>query len=383
MRHLILLLVLASTLAACGAPTVQVPTVISAPSLPQTSRPALTAAATSVPAPTAVPTAAATTAPVSTIAAEPRPGESTALPAVLQEVLWQGLRIQYDSHLYTFSDSVAEVGEPQPLAAATLNFITDPCGPNGADCPTFAAFLRLYPRDGLDLWAWLEQQKIRYGYGTDFDFVEAIVAGQPAAMRPTHGLGGPTYALVVGEHILLIGDDSGALMTRQLEVLNEVRLAPGQLATTTPDRTWGLWADAAGGELVAERPLLYAGAFLAILAIEPQAVQVRTPEGLTGWIHAPVAEVLSTRTTALGEQARPSASFQAQVAQGRSLPLREAPRSTAGQLGELLASRQEITVVGVYGDWMLVYAPAGIGWVRWYYNGVQYVDGAARAILAE
>ena len=63
-------------------------------------------------------------------------------------------------------------------------------------------------------------------------------------------------------------------------------ISAGSFAMTTPQHAWKLWTAAEAGQRVAERPRLYGGAFVTVLDIQPAAVQVRTVEGVTGWIHA-------------------------------------------------------------------------------------------------
>jgi SH3-like domain-containing protein len=144
---------------------------------------------------------------------------------------------------------------------------------------------------------------------------------------------------------------------------------------TKPGRAWDLWNANAGGTRVVERPQLYEGAFVTIMAIQDQAVQIRTSEGLTGWIQAAAAEALTPQVAPLGEQARFTPYSQARIAEGHTIPLRESPRSTAPVRGEPVKSGQELTVMGVRGDWLRVFSPdIGEGWVRWYYDGAQYIE---------
>jgi SH3-like domain-containing protein len=290
-------------------------------------------------------------------------------------VVWHGLRFQYDSNRYHFAETAAYTTDPRPQATASLSYTTD-CPPNIADCAIAAAFLALYSRDGRDFWTWLAQQTIVSSADPVAGFSDDVVAGQPAAFWRSTGLEGSTIVVSVGEDVLIIvGVESDAVTQMiQMEPPNAIPLTAGQIATTTPDRTWELWSDATGGARVVERPQLYGGAFVSILAVEPQAVQVRTPEGVTGWIHAAAPAALSTRLAIGGEYARMLHTFQAQIAQGHAVPVRESPRSTANQRGDLLTPGQQVTVVSVRGDWLQVYSDAGPGWVRWYYDGTQYVD---------
>jgi hypothetical protein len=161
----------------------------------------------------------------------------------------------------------------------------------------------------------------------------------------------------------------------QLQDIGTDSLAAGQIAMSKPGSAWDLWSAAVGGTRLDERPQLHEGALVTILATEDQAVQVRTSEGLTGWVQAAAADALTSQIAPLGEQARFTAYAQARVADGYTIPLRESPRSTAAVRGAPIRSGQELIVMGVRGDWLRVFIPeVGEGWVRWYYDGAQYIE---------
>ena len=86
-------------------------------------------------------------------------------------------------------------------------------------------------------------------------------------------------------------------------------------------------------------------------------------------------DALISQVAPLGEQARFAAYAQARIAEGYTLPLRESPRSTAAVRGQPAGPGQELTVMGVRGDWLRVFSPeVGEGWMRWYYDGAQYIE---------
>jgi hypothetical protein len=376
----LIMLVLVAVLVACEAPA-QPPPAALAPTVPAaTTRmpvtPYLTAAPPSAPSstPTLSTPAQPTTGTAST--AYPLPSDATALPVVLQTAIWHGIRLQYDANRYHFSETVPYAADPRPRATAILSYTVNPCPPNTADCPSFAASLALYSRDGRDFWSWLAQQTKESSYSLAGDFTDDAIAGQPAAFWPSPGLGGTTIAVSIGEDALVIlGVESDVVASMiQMEQPNALPLAAGQIAMTTLERRWALWSDATGGVRVEERPLLYGGAFVSILDIEPQAVQLRTPEGVTGWIHAAASQALSTQLAISGEYAQIIHASRAQIAQGHAVPVRAAPRSTASQRGDLLTPGQEVGAVSVHGDWLQIYAGTEPGWIRWYYDGTQYVN---------
>ncbi|HET9223179.1 MAG TPA: SH3 domain-containing protein, partial [Roseiflexaceae bacterium] len=272
-------------------------------------------------------------------------------------------------------------GDSRARAAAALVETPNPClDPSFADCAPGDVRLTLYSRDGQDFWAWLVQQQAMLSYSPQGDFVDLVLAGRPAVAWPGDGIffgSYNVYAMPVGDDALLI---SGAELDQfvsglQLQDTSTDSLAVGQVAMTKPGSAWDFWSATAGGTRLDERPQLYEGAFVTILATEDQAVQVRTSEGVTGWIRAAAADALTPQVAPLGEQARFTAYAQARIADGYTIPLRESPRSTAAVRGQPAKSGQELTVMGVRGDWLRVFIPeVGEGWMRWYYDGAQYIE---------
>jgi hypothetical protein len=240
--------------------------------------------------------------------------------------------------------------------------------------------LRLYSRDGRDFWTWLAQQQMVFSYSPQGDFVDLVLAGHPAVAWSGDGIffgSRNLYAVPIGEDVLIVGGVGLEWFVNglQLEHPGAATLAPGQIAMTTPGRTWDLWSEPVGGTRVVERPQLYGGAFVTILATEAQAVQVQTSEGVTGWIQAAAADALSSQIALVGEQAQFTPYSQARIADGYTIPVRESPHSTAPVRGQPAKSGQAITVIGVRGDWLRVLVPdVGEGWARWYYDGAQYIE---------
>jgi hypothetical protein len=334
---------------------------------------------------TAQPTVAPTSAPPATAvptqhAQDDKPtAESQAPAATRKEVVWHSIQFQYDPQRFRFAETAPNDG--QVYAAASLVETPNPClNEIGTDCTPGDVHLRLYSRDGLDFWAWRAQQQIMTSYSPQGDFVDLVIAGRPAVAWPGDGIffgSYGVYAVSIGEDVLLI---SGVglewfLNGLQLEQPTAETLAVGQIAMTTPDRAWDLWSDAVGGARIDERPRLYGGALVNILATETQAVQVRTSEGLTGWIQAAAADALTTPVAPVGDQAHFMAYSQARIAEGYTIPLRESPRSTAATQVQPAKSGQELMVMGLRGDWLRVFIPeVGEGWVRWHYDGAQYIE---------
>jgi SH3-like domain-containing protein len=159
-------------------------------------------------------------------------------------------------------------------------------------------------------------------------------------------------------------------------------LAVGQQVMTKPSVARDLWTTPAGNERVRERPKLYGGAIVTILRITPTAVQVRTPEGVEGWIHEPAAEALTSDITVTGERARFSEGAHVQIVHPNGIPLRQAPASDAPKLLEQIDAGQQGTVQELRGDWLQIVLDTGVaGWARWYYDEEQYIDIAQPLII--
>jgi serine/threonine protein kinase len=151
--------------------------------------------------------------------------------------------------------------------------------------------------------------------------------------------------------------------------------AVGEPARTHPGAELDLWTAAAGGERVRERPKLYGGALVTVVAIEPAAVRVRTPEGVEGWIQTPAAEALTGDLAAPGPAERFGAGTRVAIVWANGIPLRQEPRSNATPLVEKLPAGQQGTVQEVLGDWLKVTLDdQTTGWARWYYDGRRYIS---------
>jgi len=154
-----------------------------------------------------------------------------------------------------------------------------------------------------------------------------------------------------------------------------VPFTPGQLATTRAGEEHDLWNAPAQGARVAERPRLYGGTVLTVLAATAAAVQVRTEDNVEGWIHVPAAQALSNDLTAVGEQLAFAPGVEVQVVWPNGVPLRVAPRSDAPKVITRLSPGQRGTVQALRGDWVQVVVDGGMsGWARWYYDGHRYLD---------
>jgi serine/threonine protein kinase len=152
-------------------------------------------------------------------------------------------------------------------------------------------------------------------------------------------------------------------------------LAIGERAFTRTDVALDLFVDATGDQRVFDRPKLFGGAEVTILAIEPAAVQIRTPEDVVGWIHkqADLALTAAPPPIAEGSPYRPGARIK--IMRSTGIPLREAPQPNAAKLVDQLKLDQQATINDVRGDWLNITLDDGtVGWARWYYDGTRYVD---------
>lgn len=155
----------------------------------------------------------------------------------------------------------------------------------------------------------------------------------------------------------------------------EGALRIGMQAVTRPPDARDLWTDEAGGERVFERPKLYGGSLVTIRAIAPNAVQVRTPEGVVGWLHERGELALSEDLTVAGEQAPFVVGARLTIIWPNGIPLRQEPAPDATKVRQQLRAGVEGALQELRGDWVLVELDDGtIGWARWYYDGARYVD---------
>lgn len=348
------------------------------PSPAPTSRPAPTAQLT----PTSVVTASAVPSP--TAAPAPTPPPPAVVPAQSREVVWNRLRFSYDPARYEFLELRSI--DWGAWAAALIRETPDPClqAYPGSDCAPDYVRLNLYDNEGLDLWSWLEQRSPdQFWWPGEALTFDTVVAGRPAVAWSGDGIHTDemTYVVPLGMDILVINGD------REQRFLSGVQFDPGrdrvpavgQLMMTWPMRDHELWTAPAGGVRVAERPRLYGGSFVTIMAIEPSATQVRTADGVVGWVQAQTHAVVSPVVSVSDAQTRFSGnSGQAHVVHRSPIPLRDSPRSTAQSLGRPIEPNQELQVNAVRGDWvyvrLMVDGQERRGWMRWYYDGAIYID---------
>jgi hypothetical protein len=204
--------------------------------------------------------------------------------------------------------------------------------------------------------------------------------GQPPAPPAPATAGAPAIVQLIPTATLLGGAApvATALATEPPAGTATAGLAVGQTALTRTSTTRPLWTAASGGQPVQERPQLFGGAQVTILALAPGAVQIRTAEGIEGWIQEPAEQALTADLSDIGMLGRFSVGAQVRVIQPHKIPVREEPRSTASQRGALLAAGQGGTVLDTLGDWLKIeLADGSTGWVRWYYDGQLYVDLAS------
>lgn len=150
--------------------------------------------------------------------------------------------------------------------------------------------------------------------------------------------------------------------------------AVGQTAYVQMIAELPLWTDARGGDKVFERPLLTRGAMLAVLALQDDAVQVRTVDGVDGWLHGAPTDVLSAEPPIYAEQDNYASGTQVRFIWPNGIPLRNAPSSEAEKVVARVANETAATVTQQLGDWIEVTLENGTsGWARWFYNGTRYV----------
>lgn len=396
MRRHISFVMLVPVLAACslapvapqvaGSSTPAVPVVAAQASITSSPSPTPDRSPTALPAPTTVVTAPA--APTQTSAPTTAPPAATMASTTAQSnmvaVAWHGVQFSYDRRMYQFSERDAAFWSAQ--AAAVVWETPDPCvgAHGGSECSGDHLFLMQYPSNGQDVWTWLiQEQTSRWWPGEEWAF-DTVLGYRPAVAWYGDGVraGEITYVVPIGDTMLMLGGRpeswfSGGL---QFERAYQTRLEVGHFVMTQPEQDRELWTTPTGGERVEERPRLYGGSFVTILAIEPRAVQVRTIDGVTGWLQAPAAEALTPEVVVTGDQARftrPN-NVPAHVIHRSPIPLRERPRSDAPTVNAAIAADQQLNVVGVRGDWLYVDVLLGgrqrRGWMRWYYDGSIYID---------
>jgi hypothetical protein len=306
------------------------------------------------------------------------PAQQIPLPPGWKQLTWEGVIVSYDPRRYVFN--AAKPDDPLARAMATLVESPNPCPPGGADCSPGFARLQLFPGKGMDVRGWVARNRPEMREGV----TDLIVADRQAVeWNEEAGVSGfqAEYVVPVGTEMLVIeGSLSRDLVGRlQFSRPAPAGLAVGQTASTTPARAWDLWTKSVGGERVYERPRLYGGTLLTILAMTPRAVMVRTSDDVTGWIQAPAATALTANVITPGERSQFQGNTVVQVELRNGVPLRRGPRSTAPKLLDQLMFGQEAMLLGVRGDWARVaYVDDArrtqVGWARWYYDGARYLS---------
>lgn len=287
------------------------------------------------------------------------------------KVMWEGVVLSLPQE-YRFE----VIGRPPAGMRAEAQFGYEPqeCRVVGA-CPRASGVLMVYPSGGLNVHTWVERNGAMvapsfgrlYGEGVVGDREAVLYSELPDMFVDT------IVAVPVGQEILVIkGDFDLEVIDRlQFVVPRGGALKAGALAWTKT--AWNLRTSATGGSRVTERPVLVAGSVVTILKVQAQAVQVRTSEGVTGWIQASAARALTTTAPTTGWLRPWTTTARVQVANG--VPVREEPRSGAAvrTYGSVARLGATFSVGMVRGDWMMVHGSGSTGWVRWRYDGQMYV----------
>ncbi|MFL5800540.1 MAG: SH3 domain-containing protein [Roseiflexaceae bacterium] len=219
------------------------------------------------------------------------------------------------------------------------------------------------PSDTPDCWA----------YRTSLPPIQVDAAGQAMATVSTTTDDNGIYRLVPepaastdGAEILSVDRDNP---------LPDTTLSAGQPAVTRPPFARDLWAAPTGDQRVDERPKLYGGALLTILAVETDAVQVRTEDGVEGWIREPAVQALTSHLDVQGARKSFPPQARVRISLTNGIPLRAEPRSDAAKLLDKLELGRAATVQELRGDWLKILLDDGTsGWARWYYDGTQYIS---------
>jgi hypothetical protein len=403
MRWYLSLLMVVCLLTACGQSAV--PVAVDSPRLaaatPATPTPTTPPAAESAPtepaaaspppappenAPTATlpapePTGAPTLEP---IAAPGSPQPPLDLPPGVQQATWNTLRFRYNAqdfaliHFMRYQQDTAEQRRALLVHTPDLCLASDV----GSDCANPTIGFALYPSEGLDLVAWLNGRDPGSFWWPGPDVaVSTVVGGRPALAWAGDGVrqSETTYALALGDDILIVGGSLDEAFLNSLQFIAPgAGLLVGDSAMTS--QSTNLWTAAAAGERVDERPELYAGSVVTILDLQGDAAQVLTIDNVVGWVHGAGAALTSDiRLTEPQARFIATPAARAEVIYSSAIPLRDRPLSTGVALGPPVEPGQQLTVIGVTGDWLYGYvedaAGAGqSGWIRWFYGGAQYID---------
>ncbi len=104
------------------------------------------------------------------------------------------------------------------------------------------------------------------------------------------------------------------------------------------------------------------------------AIQIRTPEGIVGWVKEAPDSVFSIDISFVGQRDYFPIGSSAQVIWSRGIPLRQDHYSQASQI-VLMQTGQRMVVQEMLGDWLRVTLDDGsTGWARWYYDQSIYID---------
>lgn len=302
------------------------------------------------------------------------------LPPGWKQFTWEGVIAAYDPRAFVFAS-----GKPDDLRAraqATVTESPNPCVARTASCSPASARFRLFPSSGMDVRSWVTRNFASLANR----YTDTIIADRQAVEHVENASSASahvTFVVPVGTEMLVVDGSLSRDFVPRMQFARPLStvLAVGQPAITTSGRAWDLWTDAAGGTRVFERPRLYGGTFLTIIAMTPRAVMVRTSDDVTGWIQAPASTALITNVLTPGERGRFEGSSVVQVDIRGGIPIRQSPRSTAPKLLEQLAFGQQATLLGVRGDWaQILYVDdarrAQTGWARWHYDGTRYLSFA-------
>jgi hypothetical protein len=222
-----------------------------------------------------------------------------------------------------------------------------------ADCPS----------DLPDCWA----------YRTSLPPVQVDASGQAINALNTQPDDDGYYRLV--PELVAVADGLDSFYVDRDNPAPDVTLVAGQQAVTRPPLARDLWAAPTGDQRVADRPKLYGGAVVTILAVEANAVQIRTEENVEGWIREPAAKALTSHLEIHGERARFVPQVRVQIVWPNGIPLRSEPRPDAAKLLEQIKAGQQATLQELRGDWLRIVLDDGTtGWARWYYDGTVYID---------
>lgn len=233
-----------------------------------------------------------------------------------------------------------------------------------------------HPRQRLALHLYLDGHNCQgipcAGYYSSLPEVEMDEMGQAIYEVRTSSDDPPgSYHVVPEPQIILDG---------MIDIVIHAPLAVGQ--TKVLFNKLNLWTLPVGGERIEERPLLYSGSLLTILDIQPQAIQIRTEEGIEGWLHTSPGRIYYNLDEGdrvyYQKSDRPDyrrAGTRVSVVDSNGIPLRSEPGSSAAVVIDRMPPGQQGVVQELRGDWLrLVLDDGTTGWGRWYYDGNVYIS---------